>query len=173
MLKPARAGDIFLVSPLHFVFPLLFGVSLDLVRARQSHVLRVVHQLLDQVEELGRCVVRDPVEAEQEPVVLAAVPGVELPLAPVAAERVQPVPQDGQPRPPVRQDHLHAPRLPGPAAPEVEEEDGDDLVPGHVVELQGGGGGGVESGQAIAHIANTSEAGEGRLDERDLRWREL
>ena len=111
-----------------------------------------------------------PGQAEDEAVVLAVVPPVEAGLAPVAAERVQPVPEDGEARPPVRQDDLHASLLPRPAAAQVEEEDGDDLVPGDGVELHGAAAGGVEGGQAAADIADTPQAGEGRLDHGDLGW---
>ena len=82
---------------------------------------------------------RDPSQPHDHPVVPAVVPPVDpLPtLAPVVTERVQLVPEDGQARPPVRQHQLHPPLLPRPATAHVEEEDGDQELPGDHVHVRG------------------------------------
>ena len=154
VLEPAGAGDVFLVWLLHLLLHLVLLPRPGLVRAGEPHIVRSVHQLVDAVTELGGRVGGEPGQTQDEAVVGAVMPPVEAALAPVAAQAVQPVPQDGQPRPPVSQDELHPPALPGPAAPQVEEENGHHVVPGHRGHGQGGGGGGEESGQAAAHVAD-------------------
>ena len=141
-------------------------------RKRELQGRRGEADYLYEVAELSSRVALRPGEAEYEAVVPAVVPPVEAALTPVATEGVQPVPQYGQPCPPVSQDYLHPPSLSGSTAAQVEEEDGNDVVPGDGVQLHGGGGRGVERGQAAAYIADTLQTGEGRFDDRDFRWRE-
>ena len=77
---------------------------------------------------------------------------------PVGVERVA---EDGEAGPPVRQHELHAALLPRPAAPEVEDEDGDERGAGHEVRRD-------EAHQAGAHPAHRPQRGEGSLDSRHL-----
>ena len=104
--------------------------------------------------ELGSRVGGEPGQAEDETVVGAVVPPVEAALAPVAAQRVQPVPHDGQPGPPVSQDELHPPALPGSAAAQVEEQHRHHVRPGDRRHVQRGGGGGEQGGEAGAHVTD-------------------
>ena len=154
MLEPTGAGDVLLVRLLDFLLNLTSLPRPGLVRTRQTDVVRSVHQLLYFVAELCGRVWGEPGQAEDETVVSAVMPPVEAPLAPVAAQRVQPVPHDGQPGPPVSQDQLHPPGLPGPAPAQVEQQHRHHLGPGDRPDVQRGGGGGEQGGQAAAHVAD-------------------
>ena len=86
---------------------------------------------------------------------------------PVVAEGVQLVSEDGQPRPPIREDEVHAALLPGPGAAHVEKEHRDEGLPG---DERGGVHGvpGDEGDQAGADPARGAQGGEAGRDEAHL-----
>ena len=114
---------------------------------------------------------REPGQAHDHPVVPTVVPSMNpVPaLAPVVAQRVELVPEDGEARPPVRQHELHAPLLPRPTAAHVEEEDRDQALAGDHGHVRVRGQR-VECHQPWAHPALRPQAREGGLDQCYLSW---